>query len=443
MIFVFLTFFSSLGFCLTEADVRKSVLENFPLIEAAVLKSKAADGDVLAADGSFDHKLTFKSRNLNEDKYENGFFETALERMTPFRGVSLVAGHRQGLGKFAPYDGKYQTSGAGEIFAGLSVPLLRNSGTDELRTGLALAQLEKQQADEDLRLKKNVYLHKALSLFIKWQLESQKLAIRKGILALAEDRTQMLEKRLKAGDLEAIKLTDNVRSIRKRQDEIMKSEIEVSRFRTELSLYLPGADLSAIAPPLDPEMKVESKAPSSFLESVPQVRIAELEVKKMQISEELFKQERLPGLAVDVLGSRELSANHPNGPENLTVGVKFDYPLENRKARGKTVAFSYKAQAAEKQNQYIRRELSRFHEFSVESAMTSLKRWQTVSEEFENTVRMATAEKTKWTQGSSDLFLVNIREQDVADADIRRWTSLYEVKQFELDAKLFSAGFGI
>ncbi len=443
MILFFLALFSSAGFCLTEADVRKSVLENFPLIEAAVLKSKAADGDVQSAQGAFDHKLTFKSRNRIEDEYDNGYIESTLERMTPFRGVSLIAGHRQGLGRFPSYDGKYQTSGAGEIFAGLSVPLLRNSGTDELRTGLAIAQIEKQQVEEELRLKKNVYLHKALSLFIKWRLEEQKLAIRKGILALAEDRTQMLERRLKAGDLEAIKLTDNVRSIRKREDELMKAEIEVSRFRTELSLYLPGSQLQGSPPPLESSLHVEKKASDTFLDSVPQVRIAELEVKKMRLSEELFEQERLPGLAVDVLGAKELSQNDPYDPESLMVGVKFDYPLENRKARGKTVAFSYKAQAAQKQNAYIRQELSRFHDFSVESALTSLKRWQTVSEEFENTVRMATAEKTKWTQGSSDLFLVNIREQDVADADIRRWTALYEVKQFELDAKLFSAGFGI
>jgi outer membrane protein, heavy metal efflux system len=434
---------ASAGFCLDEAEVRKSVLENFPLIEAAVLKAKSADGDVLAAEGEFDHKLGFKSRNRIEEKYDNSYFESTLERVTPWRGVSLMAGHRQGLGTFPAYDGKYATSAAGEIFAGLSFPILRNSSTDSARTGLAIAQIEKQQAEEELRLKKNLYVHKALSLFLKWRLEQQKLMIRKEILALAESRTFMLERRLKAGDLEAIKLTDNVRSIRKRQEELLKAEIEVSRYRTELSLYLPDKPLSTEPAPfskVSPELQV---SPALSLENVPQVRIAELEIKKLRLSEDLFDQGRLPGLSVDLLGAKELSNNEPYDPERLSIGLKFDYPLENRKARGKTVAFSYKAQAAQKQNQYIRNELTRFHGFSMESALMSVKRWKTVSEEFDNTARMALAEKSKWAQGSSDLFLVNLREQDVADADIRRWTALYEIKQFELDAQLYSAGFGI
>lgn len=52
---------------------------------------------------------------------------------------------------------------------------------------------------------------------------------------------------------------------------------------------------------------------------------------------------------------------------------------------------------------------------------------------------MAEAEKSRWMQGASDLFIVNLREQDVADVDIRRWSALYDYHQYLLDAKLFSA----
>jgi hypothetical protein len=52
---------------------------------------------------------------------------------------------------------------------------------------------------------------------------------------------------------------------------------------------------------------------------------------------------------------------------------------------------------------------------------------------------MANAEKKRWLQGAADLFIVNLREQDTADADVRRWTTLYDYFQSILDAKLYSA----
>lgn len=146
---------------LTEQDVIKSVLTNFPLIQEAELKAKSAIGELTSAEGAFDHKLVFKSRNRIEDKYDNQYFETTLERQTAFGGTSLVAGHRQGLGHFPAYDGKYRTSGAGEIFAGLSFPILRNFKTDEYRTNLQIKQIENKQADLEAQLKKMIYIHKA------------------------------------------------------------------------------------------------------------------------------------------------------------------------------------------------------------------------------------------------------------------------------------------
>ena len=146
-ILILVLIFSIKIFALTESDVTRLVLANFPLILEAELKAKSAKGELTSAEGAFDHKLIFKSRNRVEDKYDNQYFETTIERQTALGGTSLVAGHRQGLGHFPAYDGKYQTSGAGEIFAGLSFPILRNLETDEFRTNLKIKQIEKKQAE--------------------------------------------------------------------------------------------------------------------------------------------------------------------------------------------------------------------------------------------------------------------------------------------------------
>jgi outer membrane protein TolC len=442
-IFLLLVIFSKPIFAITEQDLVKSVLENFPLIQEAELKANAAKGELTSAEGAFDHKLIFKSRNRLEDKYDNQYFEATLERQTAFGGTSLVAGHRQGQGNFPAYDGKFRTSGAGEIFAGLSVPILRNLKTDEFRTNLKIKDIEKKQADLGVVLKKMVYLHKALTLYYKWILETQKLKINKSIFELAKIRHDMIERKYKAGDIERIKVTDNQRAIDKRSGEIVKNEIELNKIRAELAIYLRDENGSAISIPLEsnPEFilkKDEQALFSKDISSNPQVKILDLERDKLKLESIFFDQTKLPGLNLELLGSKELSQNTPYDSDTLQVAVKFDFPIENRKAEGKSVSYSYKVLAIDKNRQFLESELTQQLNFFIQASIDSKMRWEITSKEFEGSKMMAEAEKKRWAQGASDLFTVNLREQDVADVEIRRWTALYDYHQYHLDARLFS-----
>ena len=435
--------FSTHAFALTAQEVTKSVIVHFPLIQEAELKAKSAEGEQTAAEGSFDTKLIFKSRNRIEDKYDNNYFEATLEKQTAFNGMSLVAGHRQGLGNFAEYDGKYRTSGAGEIFAGLSFPVLRNLKTDEYRTNLKLRNIEKEQANLEVKLKKMVYVHKALSLYYKWILETQKLKITKSIFELAQQRHDMIERKFKAGDIEKFKVTDNQRAIDKRNGDIFKNEIELNKIRAQLSVYLRDQHGSPVNIPLEsnPEnylLKDESPLIAENLMLNPQIKILEFEREKLKLESLFYDQSRLPGLNLELLGAKELSQNDPYDPESLQVGVKFDFPLENRKAEGKTVSYNYKVMALEKNKQLLESELSQQLSFFIKASSDSKIRWEIITREFEGSKKMAEAEKKRWSQGASDLFIVNLREQDVADVDIRRWTALYDYHQYFLDARLFS-----
>jgi outer membrane protein TolC len=430
-------------YALTEQDVAKSVLTHFPLILEAELKAESASGELTSAEGAFDYKLTFKSRNRIEEKYDNQYFESTIERQTGVAGASLVAGHRQGLGHFPAYDGKYETSGAGEIFAGLSLPILRNLKTDEFRTNLKVKQIEKKQAELESLMKKMIYLHKALTLYYKWILETQKLKINKSIFELAKHRHAMLERKFKAGDIEGVKVTDNQRAIDKRSGDILKNEIDLNKIRTELSIYLLDEQGHPITIPLEssPEFILrqnEHALGATDISSNPQIKILDLEREKLKLESTFYDQSKLPGLNLELLGAKELSSNEPYDPERLQLGVKFDFPIENRKAEGKSVAYNYKVLAIEKNKQFLETELSQQLSFFIKASSDSKTRWEITTKEFDGSRKMADAEKNRWEQGASDLFLVNLREQDVADVEIRRWTALYDYHQYHLDARLFS-----
>ncbi len=426
------------SWALTENQIRESVRTRFPLIEAAMLKWQAAEADYTASKGAFDHQLKFKSRNLIEDEYENDFFQTSLERTLPYYGIGLIAGHRQGTGNFPAYDGKLETSSAGEIFAGISLPLLQNLSTDQVRSNLEIGKLQKLQAGVQLELKRNIYVHKALILYFKFLLEKKKYSIKKAVLELAENRNQMVKAKFKSGDIAKLKLTENERSIRKRKADLLKSEITLNGLTAQLNLYVPEFSPSLDHVQLDSMQISKPTLPKAIdFSTLPQTQILELERKKAAVLERLYRQSRLPSLNVEVLGHKELSQNDPYDPEALQIGIKFNYPLENRKATGKTVSQAYKTGALVKQQEYAVRELSRSYHYSNRALSLSLERWENLVKEVENTKTMANAEKKLWEQGSSDLYLVNLREEDVADAEIRRWTTFFEFKQHLLDAKLY------
>ncbi|MGE3608079.1 MAG: TolC family protein [Bacteriovoracaceae bacterium] len=426
-------------FALTQDEIVKKISQNLPLIEESQAKLEASKYAIKGAEGEFDHKLSFKSRNRIENKYDNQYFESTIERLTPFHGMGLVLGHRQGLGHFPSYDGKYQTSAAGEMFAGITLPLLRNFKTDTARTNLKIAKLENEQEELQFRLKKNFYTHKALSLFYKWILEEKKLIIRSQLLKLAKDRSIMIEKRFQSGDIEKIKVTDAQRSIDKREDELLKGQLDLQSVKNQLTTLLNLAESEFVSELIandDPELKLTTFDRKIIENELPQIKLLTLEKQKANLLEEQFKQEKLPGLNLDLLGSRELSGNRPYDPESLQIGVKFDIPLENRKASGKSVSQHYKLLAIEKQLEYAKRELLRSYDYSIRAMELNHQRWQTISKEVIKTKDVAKAESKKWQMGSSDLYSVNLREQDTADAEIRRWNSWYEFHQNILDAKL-------
>lgn len=423
---------------ITPEELRESVLKTFPLIEEANLKREAADAEVMSAKGEFDHKLKFKSRNKIEDKYDNQFFETSLERNTGFQGISLLAGHRQGTGSFALYDGKPATSSLGEIYAGISVPLFRDRSTDAARTNLAVARLERDQSREEVKVKQFMYIHKALSLYYKWIAEDRILKINRELLELAMERESMLQNKFSRGDVEKIKLTDNERTIAKRQAEVQKSEVKLRTIEAQLILFT--GDVKSISSLKDEDLKTLTDPHLGSLPdpaTLPQVRILNLEREKGKLLEKLYDQGTLPGLGLDVLGARELAGNSPNDPDRLQVGVRFDFPLENRKARGKSVAQVYKVKALDKRIEFTLRELSANYENAVTVLQINLKRFATTSDEAEKSMTMARAEQTRFRLGGSELFTVLLRELDVADAEIRKWTSWYDFHQAVLDAKLF------
>jgi outer membrane protein, heavy metal efflux system len=430
---------------LSEERVRESILKNFPLIEEAVAKVEATRNEIIAAQGDFDTKLKFKARQRIEDRYGNQYIDSSIEKMLPVGGLTMFAGHRQGAGNFAPYEGKYDTSAAGEVFAGLVVPLFRNRTVDQVRLNNAFAKIDNEIAGRELLVKKNLYVHKGLSVFQKWKLTYLKLQTIQGLLKIAEERHEMIERMHRAGNVERLKITDNLRSINKRKDELLKAEMEFKAISATLSLYLRTPEGQPIDPSqFRPEQlgyNARPALPQLQLHALPQLSIVDKMIERNRRLNDFYDNQRLPALNVEALTAREMSRNYPFDPQRIAVGLTFEYPLENRKAEGGSVATAYKRLALEKQKSWLSSEFMANFERTGMMVKLASERTKLTSQELEFSKTLAEAERRRWRQGDSDLFIVALREQDAADVEVRLWTAHYEYEQANLDAQLFAAAF--
>ncbi len=448
MILFLLTLVSLKAHALEPKDIIKSVIQHYPLIESSLRKKQATESAIISAKGEFDYKLKFKSDLWRQFPYNNEYYETTIERQTPFAGIKVFGGHRQGAGEFNYYALDKDTSTAGQVFLGMTMPLLRNLITDEMRTNLKIKNIEKDLSVEELKIKKLTSVHDALSLYYKWILQTKKIQIANQLLSLARERKAMFEKKYRAGDVERIKIVDNQRQIDKREASILEYEIELTKLSAKLALYNRDSSGQPLYPtPVSTPDKILSSSlifsTGKLSDRNPQLRILSFHKEVNDAQFKLGKQSRLPGLNVSVAGGQELSSRPDYGKHILQIGINFDFPIENRKGEGKTVEYYYKKLATELELTYLKQELTQLTSFCRDASKKSWERWKLTNSEYENSAKIAQGERRKLIQGGSDLFVVNLREQDQADVDMRRWEALYAYHQFNLDAGLYSASLPI
>lgn len=403
-------------------DLQKRVIERFPLILEQQAKVLAAEARFRQNDGAFDHKIKAKTLNQFENQYDNQFWDVRLERQTGAWGTRLYAGQRQGTGSIPVYDKKYETSSIGELFAGLEIPLLRNRAMDAFRSDREQARLSAVIAKEDLRQKKLELVVKAGQAYWKWVVLGQKLRIQKAWYETASERQGFLARKVKAGDTSAIKLTDNERTLLKRQSELTKTEREFELARMEIGFYLgePGPVLSEV-PAQFPASPPELSPPAAIPATLPAIRIVDTEAQILGVEKELARSLRLPELNLGVEGARDIGNLPPTqtDPDQLRVALRIEVPIENNKGIGKVEEVSAKVNAIKQRRIWLNRQWEVTLAQVLESQRQLRRQILQQEAETEATAKMALAERRRWNLGDSDLFFVNIREQDEAEARVR------------------------
>jgi outer membrane protein, heavy metal efflux system len=435
---------------LSLTAVVESVERSYPLLRAAALDKDVADADMLSAEGGFDLSWKTKATITPVGYYESLRAESTLEKPTALWGTSAFAGWRLGQGKYASYDGKQETLEYGELRAGVNVPLWRNGPTDRRRANLWRAELGVDIAKLSVVQQQIEFRRAAVHRYWAWVAAGMRVNVAKDLLEIVTSRDAGLAFRVEKGDLPGIERADNARAIAQRKAQLAQAERGLEQASIDLSLYLRDGSgklrmpqrsqlpKSFPEPPLA-AANAEAEDMKTAEQKRPEPRRFKLGQSQNQLENEFARNQLRPGIDLQVAGSADIGANNPLRPDLrqpvVEATVLLDIPLQTRAMQGRADASAAMGLRARIQEGFAKDRV-RADVADAHSALRGARlRIDAARSEVSLAQELESAERLRFEQGDSHLLIVNLREQQTAEAELREVDALFDYHRAHADLR--------
>jgi len=418
-------------------EVIRSVLDRHPVILSTAKDKEIARGELLAGVGAFDFQWKSKFTTTS-GFYPTERIDSVIEKPTTLWGATLFTGYRRGAGKFALYDGKLETLSAGELRAGLDLPIWRNGPTDRRRANIDRAEqgVTVAQSQIDQTVIENV--RNATQRYWEWSIAGERARVYRLLLKTAEERDAGFAERVRRGDLPVFERRDNERAILQRKAQVIAAERALQLSAIELSLFLrdeagnpqiPGPDHlpSDFSHPGSPvEISIED-ALNRALSLRPELARFEAQRKQNEIESSLFDNQLSPRVDLQLSASRDFGVGDPSRqPTEFEAGILLEIPLERNVAQGRMDAAVAGRDKVALQERFFRDRLVSDIRDIKSSLVAAFGRLDLNHKEWQLSVELEKGERTRFEHGDSNLLFVNLREQATADAAIRQLDALLD-----------------
>jgi outer membrane protein, heavy metal efflux system len=429
-------------------EVLETLEGTHPELEVAETRVEAAKARHDGARGFFDPRFGFSTRYAPvgyREYYPQFETDAVVRQATPLWGTRLYAGHRLGLGDYPLYRRGLKTLSAGELRAGIGIPLLRGGAIDEGRAAIAQTRARAQGAADGRDAQQLGVERLAARAYWNWVAAGMRLGVARRLLETATRRADQLQAQADAGAVAEIMVLDNERLVLEREARVVAAEQEFQAAALALSLYHRDEQLEPIVSGEDrlpremplagrPQRDELDREIAEALRRRPDLRELEAEHEARAVSVRLAKNQVLP--AVDLHGF--LSKDFGSGPEDLRpleagFGVSIEVALPMRQARGELRAARAELRAIEARRRAVgdavAAEIRKAH-LAWEAAHRQAElagRQQSVAH------TLAEAEMERFREGASDLVVVNLRELAAADAEILEIEARAEVHRVYAD----------
>lgn len=398
-----------------------------------MMREEVAEAELMAARGGFDPYLSAYGALRTGGYYELRRVDVELRQPTPLWGAEVYAGYRYGRGDDPErYPSYYddQTLGGGELRAGVVVPLWRDGPFDARRAARARAELRIEQAQDTREATELDLRQKAAEAYWKWVAAGRKLRVAEELLELATRRLDQTRARAAAGAIPEVDALEAERAVLTRQSSVIAARRGLEASALVLGLFVRDSSGDP-RPPDASRLPDELPIPESIgaadvmfpavLACHPRLRAARASLRVTDVDRDLARAQRGPRIDLGLEISRDLGQSDVDslgGGTEFESKVRFAMPLLLRGERGRL--------EATEQRYLAESEELRLMEDGIRAELgDAASQWNAARERFDIAVRLvdvmrrlAIAEERRFQVGATDLLVVNLREQSLAEAEL-------------------------
>lgn len=420
-----------------------------PIAKQAELTIGIGQANLMKARGGFDPKVEvdYNRKEFKNTNYYNELYSTF--KIPTWFGVDLQAGFENNSGEFLnprmtmPDDGLYS--------AGISASLLQGLLLNDRMADLKKAKYFREQSKADRDILVNQILYNASIAYFNWLRAFQEVKIYEDFLRNAEIRFNGIKRNAIEGEIAAIDTVEAKIAVQNRKLSLEQSSLNLLERQLRLSNFLwlnddiPVELQNNIIPDIDLALDIDSSFEIMGLtldqfniDNHPKLQSLNFQIEGLDVDRRLMANRLLPRLDANYNFLTETPdiAKSIN-TYNYKGGISFQLPLFLRKERGDLKLAKFKVQDAkfellnaeiEIKNQII----------TLFNALESYEKQNALIKGIVNDNRvMLQAEERKFSFGESSIFLLNTREVNLIDAELKAIE--VQNKYYEAKAKLFNS----
>ncbi|WP_041329503.1 TolC family protein [Saprospira grandis] len=413
----------------------QSLIENaklyHPLSRQIQLLEQTAEAELRKARGGLDPKLMAKwdQKQFKSKEYYD-IFESYLQ-LPSIWGINLQAGYRLAEGYYLnPAD---QLPAAGQAFLGVEVPILNGLIQNERRNAIRQAKLLQSQNQAEQLAQINQLLYDISADYWGWSYKQACLAVYEENREIQATQLSQLRDRFLQGDIAAI---DTLKGFIQWQDAGLKqlearlaseqAALKVERHLwgeelEEKSLPLGSLAQSILALPLTPLDSSDLEGLLARLEQQPELQSYAFQQQGLELEERLKANKLLPKIKLkyNFLAGESLQFGQGSPLEYYKLGVQLEHPILMRSARGDLALNRLKQQKLDFKYRFKQRDLQTKLKSYFMALQQAVEQAQLADELVENYRRLVVAEREKFMLGESDIFIVNTRQQQYVEAQLK------------------------
>lgn len=438
---------------LSYEEYIKIVTENHPVIVRANLLRETANGVDQMARGGFDPKIggEWDQKAFDEKNYYT--LASGGLKIPTWYGIEVKTGYNNNSGEFLN-DGDFLPS-AGLWNAGISIPLGKGLIIDDRRAELQKAKIFAQATEQERIIALNELVYNASIAYLEWQTSYANVAIAIEGVEIAETRFEGTKSSFINGDKAAIDTLESLISIQSRMNDRLKAEQELMNLRMLLDnyLWLDGILPLEIQDNVRPEVidlamwenEVNTIAlnTTEMLASHPELLLYDMKQRNLEVEKRLLREDLKPDLR---LAYNPLLASGNNGsPQTFNIGdykfgATFQYPILQRKSRGKIKITDVKIQNTLLDQRLKAQKIGVQLDLLLNNQGQLVDQYDLMTETIDNYRSLLQAENIKFNIGESSVFLLNSRESKLLDSQYKRVTLQKKLLKNKYSYLFYSGG---